>query len=92
MVRADYGLTKHSMYAERTNIQTTEAIVSRNIAVRRAIVGMTQAQLGQMIGRDRDFVKRLESGQPVTLDVAKDLKIALKLSDVFVLLKPDAFI
>jgi len=75
------------------SIPTAEKVIGANIAARRGTLGLSQVELGEAIGRDRRFIQRIEYGETgVCLSVLPELQLALRLDDVFVLLKPDAFI
>jgi ribosome-binding protein aMBF1 (putative translation factor) len=67
-------------------------IVGRNICARRRALGYSRVKLGQMVGRDQWWVRRIEAGQDPSPDELYSLSDALKISSPEILLKANAFL
>lgn len=60
-------------------------VVGRNIAAIRRFYGLSQAELARAIGRDRQFIQRIENGGRLPAEYLETIAIALKLKDPFAL-------
>ena len=66
--------------------------IGRNIRARRVILGLTQEQMGAMLGRPREYVARLESASTgLSLDEIPWLNSVLKMKNPLALLEDEAF-
>lgn len=70
---------------DRTFSQYGFNIVGKNIAAVRRFYGMSQAALGESIGRDRQFIQRIESGGKLPAEYLEAIGETLQLENPFIL-------